>query len=80
MRLFSHISAGQRCTCARRLYVPLGAAGDTLVEMLVTAIGKIQVGLYDADPAPFMGSVIFFAAAQQLLIAQQSLIDQGAKP
>jgi succinylglutamic semialdehyde dehydrogenase len=76
----AYISAGQRCTCARRLYVPKGAAGDLLVDMLVTAIGKIRVGFYDAEPAPFMGSVISSTAAQQLLTAQQGLINQGAKP
>ncbi len=75
----AYISAGQRCTCARRLYIPKGAQGDHLVEMLVTAIGKIRVGFYDAEPAPFMGSVISSTAAQQLLTAQQDLIKQGAK-
>ncbi len=75
----AYISAGQRCTCARRLYVPNGVAGDTLISLLVTAIGKIHVGLYDAEPAPFMGSVISFTAAQNLLTAQQGLINQGAK-
>jgi succinylglutamic semialdehyde dehydrogenase len=74
----AYISAGQRCTCARRLYVPKGEAGDALVELLVSAIGKIRVGLYDAQPAPFMGSVISAAAAQQLLDAQQGLLDKGA--
>ena len=48
--------------------------------MLVTAIGKIRVGFYDAEPAPFMGSVISSAAAQQLLAAQQYLINKGATP
>ena len=75
----AYISAGQRCTCARRLYIPKGAQGDHLVEMLVTTIGKIRVGFYDAEPAPFMGSVISSTAAQQLLTAQQALIKQGAK-
>jgi len=75
----AYISAGQRCTCARRLYIPKGAQGDHLVEMLVTSIGKIRVGFYDAEPAPFMGSVISSTAAQQLLTAQQDLIKQGAK-
>ena len=75
----AYISAGQRCTCARRLYIPKGAQGDHLVEMLVTSIGKIRVGFYDAEPAPFMGSVISSTAAQQLLTAQQALIKKGAK-
>jgi succinylglutamic semialdehyde dehydrogenase len=61
------------------LYIPKGAQGDHLVEMLVTAIGKIRVGFYDAEPAPFMGSVISSTAAQQLLTAQQAIIKQGAK-
>ncbi len=76
----AYISAGQRCTCARRLYIPKGAAGDALIDALVTAIGSIRVGFYDAQPAPFMGSVISSAAAQQLITAQEGLIDQGAKP
>ena len=75
----AYISAGQRCTCARRLYVPKGKQGDQLVDLLVSAIGKIRVGLYDDEPAPFMGSVISSAAAQQLLSAQQRLINKGAK-
>jgi len=76
----AYISAGQRCTCARRLYVPIGAQGDQLVNMLISAIEKIRVGLYDDEPAPFMGSVISFAAAQKLLKAQQDLIEKGAIP
>lgn len=74
----AYISAGQRCTCARRLYIPTGSKGDALVDKLVSAVSKIRVGLYDAEPAPFMGSVISHVAAQQLLVAQQFLLDQGA--
>ena len=74
----AYISAGQRCTCARRLYIPTGSKGDALVDKLVSAVRKIRVGLYDAEPAPFMGSVISYGAAQQLLAAQQFMIDQGA--
>jgi len=73
------ISAGQRCTCARRLYVPKGAAGDAIVDLLVSATQKIRVDSYDAEPAPFMGSVISSAAAQQLLAAQSTLQAMGAK-
>lgn len=72
------ISAGQRCTCARRLLVPEGAWGDSLLARLVTVVGHIKVGAYDAQPAPFMGSVISLDAAQQLIRAQQSLLANGA--
>ncbi|MFU6373661.1 succinylglutamate-semialdehyde dehydrogenase [Metapseudomonas otitidis] len=74
------ISAGQRCTCARRLLVPQGAWGDALLARLVAVAASIQVGAFDAQPAPFMGSVISLEAARHLLKAQEHLIAQGATP
>ncbi|MBT8766784.1 succinylglutamate-semialdehyde dehydrogenase [Metapseudomonas boanensis] len=73
------ISAGQRCTCARRLLVPQGAWGDALLARLVTVAGTIKVGAFDAQPAPFMGSVISLAAAHHLMQAQEQLVAKGAK-
>ncbi|MCG4454865.1 succinylglutamate-semialdehyde dehydrogenase [Pseudomonas sp. MMS21-TM103] len=72
------ISAGQRCTCARRLLVPLGEWGDALLARLVQVAGQLKVGRYDDQPAPFMGSVISLAAAEHLLQAQQQLLGKGA--
>ncbi|UUY10610.1 succinylglutamate-semialdehyde dehydrogenase [Pseudomonas sp. J452] len=72
------ISAGQRCTCARRLLVPAGAWGDALLARLVAVSSTIKVGAFDEQPAPFMGSVISLAAAEHLLKAQRQLADQGA--
>ncbi|MCY1295612.1 N-succinylglutamate 5-semialdehyde dehydrogenase [compost metagenome] len=74
------ISAGQRCTCARRLLVPKGAWGDALLARLVAVSATIKVGAFDEQPAPFMGSVISLSAAEHLLKAQQHLIAQGAQP
>lgn len=72
------ISAGQRCTCARRLLVPEGAWGDALLARLVEVSRSISVGTYDQQPAPFMGSVISLQAAQALLAAQADLLGKGA--
>ncbi|MED5607289.1 succinylglutamate-semialdehyde dehydrogenase [Pseudomonas sp. JH-2] len=72
------ISAGQRCTCARRLLVPAGAWGDALLERLVAVSASIKVGRFDEQPAPFMGSVISLAAAEHLLKAQEHLLANGA--
>lgn len=72
------ISAGQRCTCARRLLVPQGEWGDALLARLVAVAATIQVGAFDAQPAPFMGSVISLEAARHLLKAQEHLLGQGA--
>ena len=73
------ISAGQRCTCARRLLVPQGAWGDTLLERLVAVSRNISVGAFDQQPPPFMGSVISLGAAQALLDAQAQLLANGAQ-
>ncbi|MGP0175156.1 succinylglutamate-semialdehyde dehydrogenase [Pseudomonas sp. NCHU5208] len=72
------ISAGQRCTCARRLLVPAGEWGDALLARLVQVAGQLGVGRFDAQPAPFMGTVISLQAATQLLQAQADLLSQGA--
>lgn len=72
------ISAGQRCTCARRLLVPQGAWGDSLLTRLVEVSQRIEVGAFDQQPAPFMGSVISLAAARALMDAQEALLGSGA--
>lgn len=72
------ISAGQRCTCARRLLVPQGAWGDALLARLVQVAGQLRVGRFDEQPAPFMGAVISLQAAAQLMQAQQDLLAKGA--
>ena len=60
----AYISAGQRCTCARRLYLPADEQGDALLADLTSAVSKIRVGAYDAQPQPFMGALISPQAAQ----------------
>ncbi len=73
------LSAGQRCTCARRLLVPGGKQGDHFLHRFVSVVSQITVGEFDADPQPFMGSVISPHAADKLLEAQQSLLQKGGK-
>jgi succinylglutamic semialdehyde dehydrogenase len=72
------ISAGQRCTCARRLLVPQGVWGDAFLARLVEVTSTIQVGAFDQQPAPFMGSVISLGAAQALIDAQEVMLANGA--
>jgi len=71
------ITAGQRCTCARRLIVPAGKEGDIFVRSLISMIGKIRVGKYSDRPEPFMGPVISEKMADNLLNAQYELRDRG---
>ena len=73
------ISAGQRCTCARRLLVKRGAAGDAFLARLVAVTAELAVGRWDATPAVFMGPVISNQAMHALLAAQEQLLARGAR-
>lgn len=73
-------SAGQRCTCARRLLIPEGPQGDSLLERVVSAAGQLVVGAFDQDnPVPYMGSVISARAGEALLAAQQRWLEAGGE-
>ncbi len=72
------ISAGQRCTCARRLLIPDNTFGDALLTRLIEVTKTLKVGLYDDEPQPFMGALVSHAQAQAILTSQQSLIKAGA--
>jgi succinylglutamic semialdehyde dehydrogenase len=73
------VSAGQRCTCARRLIVEDSAAGNALLARLVEVTGRITVGAFDQSPPPFMGPVVSAQAATRLLEAQSDLVQRGGK-
>lgn len=74
------ISAGQRCTCSRRLLVKTGAAGDAFLQRFVAVAKALRIGRWDMQPAPFMGAVISSQAAEKMLAAQQHLIELGGQP
>ncbi|WP_028227217.1 succinylglutamate-semialdehyde dehydrogenase [Paraburkholderia ferrariae] len=73
------LSAGQRCTCARRILVPTGEFGDRFLARLVEVSERIAVGEYNAEPQPFMGAVISARAAAKLVSAQTMLLERGAR-
>lgn len=73
------ITSGQRCTCARKLYLPADAQGDAILARLLEVSCTIQVGEYDAEPQPFMGAMISLQAAKGMLEAQQQLVTLGGK-
>jgi succinylglutamic semialdehyde dehydrogenase len=73
------ITAGQRCTCARRLIVPEGPEGRRYVDALLELLPRLRVGYADGKPEPFLGPVISAAAADRLLAAQGMLEKAGGK-
>ncbi|UTW55791.1 succinylglutamate-semialdehyde dehydrogenase [Kordiimonas sp. SCSIO 12610] len=73
------ISSGQRCTCARRLIVPEGEAGDAFIDDLLKTMDGITVGSWNDTDQAYMGPVVSAHAADLVLAAQQDLLDKGAK-
>jgi succinylglutamic semialdehyde dehydrogenase len=75
----AYLSAGQRCTAARRLIVEDGHH-DALLEAILKLIDRIIVDHAFADPQPFMGPVIDNAAADHVQEQWLNLMMKGGKP
>ena len=73
----AYLSAGQRCTCARRLIVEEGKH-EVLLEHLTALIDKLIVGAPFDEPQPFMGPVVGNRAADRLLDQVAALTAKGA--
>jgi succinylglutamic semialdehyde dehydrogenase len=71
--LSAYITAGQRCTCARRLIIPRGEEGDAILDALMAMVTRLRVGHFRDDPEPFMGPVISNEAAERLLKLQEEM-------
>ena len=73
------ISAGQRCSCARKLVVETGPKGDRIIEALVGIIFRLRTGAPFDDPEPYLGPVIDNQTADRLLETQSTLVELGGK-
>ena len=75
----AYLSAGQRCTAARRLIVEDGKE-EKLVEAITKLIDRLVVDHPHATPQPFMGPVIDNDAAHRLQEQWVELMKKGGKP
>jgi succinylglutamic semialdehyde dehydrogenase len=73
------ITTGQRCSCARRLIVPHGAAGDRIVEAILALAQRLRIGAWDSAQEPFMGPLISRRAAASAMAQVQALIFRGGR-
>ncbi len=78
--LSTMITAGQRCTCARRLFIPANPLGDRFLAQFIKSCKALRIGKFTDKPEPFMGPVISHAHAKTHLQAQQALINLGGEP
>ncbi|MFL6727419.1 MAG: succinylglutamate-semialdehyde dehydrogenase [Sphingomicrobium sp.] len=75
----AYLSAGQRCTAARRLIVEDGKH-EPLIEAIKKLIDRMVLGQPFADPQPFMGPLIDLAAADHVQEQWLNLMMKGGKP
>jgi succinylglutamic semialdehyde dehydrogenase len=75
----AYLSAGQRCTAARRLIVEDGKHGP-LLDAIQALIDRLIVDQPFADPQPFMGPLIDLASADHVQEQWLNLMMKGGKP
>ena len=75
----AYLTAGQRCTAARRLIVEDGKHGP-LLDAICRVIDRTIVDDPFADPQPFMGPVIDNAAADHVQERWLNLMMKGGTP
>lgn len=75
----AYLSAGQRCTAARRLIVEDGS-DEPLLAAVQKLTDRLIVDEPFADPQPFMGPVIDVAAADHVQEQWLNLMMKGGKP
>ncbi|HET8611200.1 MAG TPA: succinylglutamate-semialdehyde dehydrogenase [Sphingomonas sp.] len=74
----AYMTAGQRCTGARRLIVKDGAH-EPLLEEIAKLIGRMIIGEPHSDPQPFMGPVIDNEAADMVQERFLDLLMKGGR-
>ena len=73
------ITTGQRCSCARRLIVPEGATGDSIVEATAALAARLPVAAWNEPGEAFMGPLVSDQAAAGAHRAVSDLIARGAR-
>jgi succinylglutamic semialdehyde dehydrogenase len=75
----AYLSAGQRCTCARRLILQDSLA-EALIPRIEATLDSLIVGAPFDDPQPLMGPVVDNRAADKVQAQVADLLRLGGKP
>ena len=65
LTMSSFITAGQRCTCARRIII--NKSHQKLIEDWIQSIKKLSIDTYPSKHAPFMGPVVLASIKKTIL-------------
>ena len=75
----AYMTAGQRCTDARRLIIPDGRYGEEIIAAVKALTDSLRIGPWDDVPEPFMGCLISATAADGARADVAALLQKGAK-
>lgn len=75
----AYISAGQRCTCARRLILLKDEEGDRFLDYLIKKVEKVKAGFYYDEDEAFMGPLISEKSAEKVQEQVDHLLKNGSK-
>lgn len=73
------VTTGQRCSCARRLIVPEGPAGDAMIEAIVDMAKRLPIAAWDDAGEAFMGPLVSTKSAENARAAVAHLLASGAR-
>ena len=76
----AYVTSGQRCSCARRLIIPEGPAGDAVLKAVQALAKRLVIGPWNAPEEPFMGPLISARAAQGARARVDELVERGGRP
>jgi len=74
------LTAGQRCTCARRAIFVESASTDSQLKRLVARTRSLRVGMPNDTPGPHIGPMISQAAGASLRSTYDKLLGLGCRP
>lgn len=74
------VSAGQRCTCARRVIFVESSSAEAQLAALLDRTRNLRVGLPETSPAAQIGPLISAAAVDRLQATYRELIALGCQP
>lgn len=74
------LSAGQRCTCARRLVLLKSSTAGDFLKNLVQDVRGLRIDHPFADPEPFMGPLASPDFPEKILRQQAALVEDGGQP
>lgn len=73
------ITTGQRCSCTRRLILPMGPVGDAILEATLALADSIRIAAWNETDAAYIGPLVSVRAARNAHMGAARLAEAGAR-